>query len=402
MNTLYILTSEFPYGTREPFLEDELLFLAKEFHKIEIIPFDISNNTARPVPANVIVHKPLGLSRNIRNYRLNGLFNNRTKKYIVSELLSFRFITNKQRFLCFIKFCMSLNNFANSSNLKQLGEQLHTGDVVYSYWGVSTNSLALLWGKKVKFVSRYHGAWDLWEDSYNEYVPFRKQIVTSLSKAVFISHKGEKYFKSKYPEASTITMPLGSKDYGLCVTKHKADGIIRVVSCSTVYPLKRVTFLFETLNSMSDHKIHWTHLGGGPDFLVLKEQVEKEVSPHLQVDLVGQVTHDDVMDYYKNNPFDVFVNLSTVEGVPVSVMEATSFDIPVVATNVGGTSEVVAPECGVLVSPNPTVPEISRAILNVVSNEFTPRAYWQTHYNAETNYTKFAKLLKSLCIKFKQ
>ena len=35
------------------------------------------------------------------------------------------------------------------------------------------------------------------------------------------------------------------------------------------------------------------------------------------------------------NDFDLFVNMSLSEGIPVSIMEAISFGIPIIATNVG-------------------------------------------------------------------
>ena len=48
------------------------------------------------------------------------------------------------------------------------------------------------------------------------------------------------------------------------------------------------------------------------------------------------------MDYYiKNNHFDVFINLSKFEGLPVSIIEAISFGVPVFATDAGGSREAV-------------------------------------------------------------
>lgn len=64
------------------------------------------------------------------------------------------------------------------------------------------------------------------------------------------------------------------------------------------------------------------------------------------------LSHDQVMNYYKEHHFDVFINMSTNEGVPVSIMEAASFGIPIIATNVGGTSEIVQPSVGMLLSSN--------------------------------------------------
>ena len=395
MKRLYILTSEFPFGTREPFLEDELPYLAREFECIEIVPFDISNNNCRVLPPNVIVHDPIGASKNIWKYRLRGIFSLRCFFLVLKEMFSLKPFASKKTFVNYIKFCLQINNFSNSKQLRFLEKKLCKDDVVYSYWGVTTNILALIWRGKALFVSRFHGAWDLWEDSYDEYVPFRHQIVKSLKKAIFISRKGESYFKNKYPEADTVTMPLGSMDYGVSSIKRNSN-TIHVVSCSTVYPLKRVDLLFKTLNSMTNYKIEWTHLGGGTDFNSLQLLVNNNLKSHLAVNLVGQVTHDEIMDYYKKHKFDVFVNLSTMEGVPVSIMEAISFDIPIVATDVGATSEVVSSDCGILISSNPSIEEISKAIIHVINSQFTPRKFWNVHYNAEKNYSRFAKLISTL------
>ena len=49
---------------------------------------------------------------------------------------------------------------------------------------------------------------------------------------------------------------------------------------------------------------------------------------------------------YEKTPFDVFLNTSQREGVPVSIMEAMRCGIPAIASNVGGTGELVAEGCG--------------------------------------------------------
>ena len=55
---------------------------------------------------------------------------------------------------------------------------------------------------------------------------------------------------------------------------------------------------------------------------------------------MGNVNNNQVIDFYRTNPPHVFINVSSSEGVPVSIMEAISFGIPIIATDVGGNPEI--------------------------------------------------------------
>jgi glycosyltransferase involved in cell wall biosynthesis len=84
-------------------------------------------------------------------------------------------------------------------------------------------------------------------------------------------------------------------------------------------------------------------------------------------------------------------------------MEAMSYGIPCVATNVGGNSEIIKDRYnGILLNSNPTIEEISSFILdfkkmnNSKYNEFCEKAYitWEKEYNAEKNFTLFNQLIQ--------
>ena len=77
-------------------------------------------------------------------------------------------------------------------------------------------------------------------------------------------------------------------------------------------------------------------------------------------------------------------------------MEAISCDIPVVATNVGGNSEIVVNETGMLVSSNPTPEEVADALSTVLRGSYTPREFWNNHYNASVNYEAFATYISEI------
>jgi len=87
------------------------------------------------------------------------------------------------------------------------------------------------------------------------------------------------------------------------------------------------------------------------------------------------------------------------------VMEAMSFGIPVIATAVGGTPEIVKDGCnGFLLQQDPIAEEIAEAIKKYhflpesEKNLMRENAYktWDEEYNAEKNSAKFIKIIRGL------
>ena len=116
------------------------------------------------------------------------------------------------------------------------------------------------------------------------------------------------------------------------------------------------------------------------------------------------VSNEKILEYYSQNYVDLFINVSDNEGIPVSIMEAMSAGIPVVATDVGGTSEIVNEKNGYLIDVDfdpKKVAEIIDKYLNsslVAQEEFRYEAYntWKRNYDAASNYSNFAEIILNL------
>lgn len=393
MKRLYLFTVKYPYTKyAECFLEDEIPYLARKFEQILIIPLGKEGREIKPVPQNCFYSEPLFINK--AKFLLRGMFNSAVSKEMLPLLFKRNTLIDKTRIKDWVKAYFTINNLMNSKEVRQISKELTPQDVCYFYWGKWSNLLAYFWNGRCHFVSRFHGEGDLWEEIHKGYVPLRKEVVESLDAAVFISKKGESYFKQRYPKCKTAVFPLGSNDVNYC--KKEPTDTVYVLSCSTVSELKRVTLIYESLLAMKNVKIEWTHIGDGPLMDTLKQLVEENKDSSVGVTLTGALNHEDVLDYYTKHGFDVFVNLSTNEGVPVSIMEAISCDIPVVATNVGGNSEIVVNETGMLVSSNPTPEEVADALSTVLRGSYTPREFWNNHYNASVNYEAFATYISEI------
>ena len=93
----------------------------------------------------------------------------------------------------------------------------------------------------------------------------------------------------------------------------------------------------------------------------------------------------EVKSFYVQQSCDLFVNTSISEGVPVTIMEAFSVGIPVLATNVGGTSEIVDETVGGLMPENITPQELANCITKFIElNEDVRTSYRKNAYQKFT------------------
>jgi glycosyltransferase involved in cell wall biosynthesis len=91
------------------------------------------------------------------------------------------------------------------------------------------------------------------------------------------------------------------------------------------------------------------------------------------VKFLGTLAHEELLRIYREVPVSAVVLASTDlgngnhEGIPVALIEAMGYGIPVVATKTGGTPELVQPGTGMLVPAGDTV-ALADAIQNLLQN----------------------------------
>lgn len=283
--------------------------------------------------------------------------------------------------------------------------------VLYTYWFyASAFGLGLLKARipQLVLISRAHG-FDFYENYHSHsYIPFRSQAVNVVDLVLPDSEAGTKYLLKRYSilTGRCETGRMGVRDPGF-VTATSEDGISRIVSCSYINSRKRVDLLLRGIECAArarpGHRFEWHHFGTGDLRDPLVEEAERRLPTNVTWTIPGYSSSEDLMQFYRENPVDLFVNVSRSEGTPVSIMEAISCGIPVMATAVGGNVEIVSEKNGWLLSANPTEQEIANALLTLNDDPVrlarmraASRQVWAEKYNAERNLDEFAKKLVQL------
>jgi len=394
---LYVLTTSFPYGLGEAFLNTESRFLVQYFNKVHFVPL-WKEAGLRQLPDNSIVEAPLLGFNPKGNFRLvmKGLFCLSPFSFAIPLFFREKPWKNKKRFWDFMTSFL-LVRAAYSS----WPDGMEKDVLVYSYWGDKSALLLPFLKKKhgVKCVARFHGT-DLYEEACGGYKPFRKWLFGSLDAAVPISEYGRRYLHDRYGNQAPRVIELhrlGVFDLGINPPAESTD--FQIVSCSNVVPVKRVALLAEAIGLLG-FKTHWVHIGNGP-LLGEVEAVAASFPQHITASFLGAMPNAQVLDYYARHHVDLFVNVSESEGVPVSIMEALSFGIPIVATKVGGVSEIVDDKVGQLVPADVSARQICEAITSYKDGDLATmranaRKRWAERCDAQENYGRFCEFLASM------
>lgn len=180
---------------------------------------------------------------------------------------------------------------------------------------------------------------------------------------------------------------------------------VNVISVGRLLPNKGFEYLVEAANLVVSKKpeyVKFRIVGEGPHKKYLEDLVRsKGLTRYFE--FLGKVSR--VSDVLKEG--GIFVRPSLTEGMPLTVLEAMASQLPIIATRVAGTPELIMHnETGLLVEPG-NVHQLADAIL-VLSNspefaeklgknarEFIERAY-KHQYSWDAIAKKYLSLYRSL------
>lgn len=231
--------------------------------------------------------------------------------------------------------------------------------LLYSYWlSYDAYACAVIKEKypQIYALSRAH-SYEIQVHRYecNPYL-MKDYICEMLDEIVFISQDAMKSVET-YHEINTEKMRvqyLGSTKENTGYIMRRKTSLLTLVSCSTINANKQLDWMIEALNSWDIGAVHWIHIGDGDDRERIEQMAKRRLSnnPYVSYSFVGKKPNVQVREFLQSESIDAFVNMSKSEGVPVSIMEAMSAGIPVIAPKIYGIPELIDDACGILFEPS--------------------------------------------------
>lgn len=394
--TLFLFTSGFPYSNSEAFIETEIKYLSKSFKKIYIVP-SMTSETKRNLPENVSIideYADLIFSKKERvsNLLMNPIL---VFKAFYLEIQSKGLSTVLKNLIYLLDYLAQKLIIAKA--FKKNKGIFDENAVLYSYWFCKfTLALGILKFKNpsIKFITRAHG-YDLYDEVWenNMGLPFRLFKTTMVDKVYCVSKKGQNYFKSKVPKKLKQKIEfsyLGVESYPINF-KEKQQEVKTIVSCSGITKPKNLNEIVDILKTIKT-PINWILFGDGPERNNLLEK-SKQLPSNINFDFRGLVNNTTIIKFYQKNPVDLYISLSKSEGIPVSMMEAISFGIPILATKVGGVPEIVLDGItGFLVGSDDDIETKIKVFKKAIQFEFDSNKIKEFHtlnFEAKNNYNSF-------------
>jgi len=359
---IIFVTANLPHGADEAFIVPEIAEMIRSGHQVLVVPRS---------PVGLVIHGEslLGHTRREALCSVNVL--------IGTAKMAGAFPVRTLRAMATIS--KSRTAAIAAKNLAVLPKALWLAGVarewgaehIYSHWAGTTATLAMI-ASAVSGVPWSFTAhrWDVVENN------LLREKVESARVARFISEDGMRMAKGlgigRATNARVLVMGVALP----AEAGAQRQGAWHIVVCpARLVEVKGHRFLLEAWRILRSRGVHgelW--LAGDGELRPHLESFIQSLGLQNSVKILGTLPHERLLRIYKEIPISAVVLASANlgnglhEGIPVALIEAMGYGIPVVATATGGTPELVKPGTGLLVPPGDAL-ALANALQSLLQND---------------------------------
>lgn len=371
---LIVVTSRYPFGSQEAYLNLELAELGGYFDRVAVMPVRPPAGAPRhSVPQGIdVLSWPLLSAELLDRAARAVVARPRATLRALAALLGSRDPGHIKNVAVIVK-ALALAQWAMENGF----------DHIHAYWMSTPATVAMIAAtvSDLAWSSTAH-RWDIYE---------RNAFDVKERSAAFvrtISTRGTSDLAARMPKLNgrILELRLGTVLPAASLPRPRASNEFRIVCPAALVAVKGHADLFAALAILRDWSVpvRCTLCGTGP----LQSRLEETAGRlHLgeAVEFAGFVPQQSLHDSYREGRFAAVVLASraagerAMEGIPSALIEAMAFGLPVVATDSGSIGELLDDRHGRLVKagdPN----ALARALLEVyldpgAANERARRAY---------------------------
>jgi len=366
MKIAYI-TAKAPYGKGEAFIIEEMLMVSELGEDLLIIPrnppLELFHKKGRQL-INRIIWLPLFDKRFII-YFLKKLLSNLQLWRVIGDI--FRYSRNPK---------ILLKNVAILPKAVFLTKVMREKKIehIHAHWGSTTATIAYVISKLkgIPWSFTLH-RWDIREDN------MLKEKVKSAKFCRIISEHGKNELLGVIGrdfEKKIEVINMGIEVPGEILELQKNKDFFTIITPANFVEKKGHKYLTEACEILINRGFRYfqcVFYGEGP----LRREIEsiirgKDLTEYIK--LPGAIPHEKLLHMYKNREVDIVVlpsiNTSSgeCEGIPVALMEAMAYSIPVISTNTGGIPELIGDGSGIMIEEKDSL-ALADAIERLIEDE---------------------------------
>ena len=175
----------------------------------------------------------------------------------------------------------------------------------------------------------------------------------------YISEDGLKTAESlgvRHPSEKVAIIHMGVKVPPLPLVPPAPPAAPIALCPANLVPIKGHQYLLQAMAVLKGRGVECRlQIAGGGELDQPLRRLAAELSLEDRVQFVGHRLNDEILRWYGEGAVDMMVLPSLHEGIPVSLMEAMAYGIPVISTAVGGTPELLRDGAGILAPPQDPV-----------------------------------------------
>ena len=249
--------------------------------------------------------------------------------------------------------------------------------------------LAAIGYRHIKLVATQHGMPEINRDKKNgisrlkNFIFFRL-LSSYFDRTVAVSREMKNTLVEchGFSDKKVTVIHNGIPIHGIACTRERQRVIVG--SAGRLFAVKDYSLMVDIAKSViaKSEVVDFVIAGDGPEYSMLNEKIEK----YGLEDRFKMIGHQDNMDAFFRG-IDIYINTSMHEGIPMSVLEAMSYKLPVVVPEVGGFPEIVENNVnGFLVSGRD--PEIfAKKVLKLIQPDFRKKMAIAAKQRVETNFS---------------